>query len=186
MGSLLVSVAMAKTLRCTSMGEVILRQKPTGSTVHTHIQWKLHLEIHSTQDWCLNADTLMYVIVNNCVLAKLLFTLLCPGRVERLMQQEGQLYWASFLILQHLKLCLFKGALCSFQRSWLNIFFKYYSHSISLWLLKYFSTCKFGIHGKNTNKLALLFYTVLLKWKLVSHFLSNRHEIYPSYFDNFV
>ena len=29
-----------------------------------------------------------------------------------------------------------------------------------------------------TNKYVLLFYTLLLKLKLVSHFLSNRHEIF--------
>jgi len=35
----------------------------------------------------------------------------------------------------------------------------------------YFNTCKFGIHGNQH-------FTLLLKLKLVSHILSNRHEIY--------
>ena len=38
-----------------------------------------------------------------------------------------------------------------------------------------------------TNKCVLLLYTLLLKLKLLSHFLSNRHKIFTqaSYFDSF-
>ena len=38
----------------------------------------------------------------------------------------------------------------------------------------YFSTCKFGIHGNKQTHL-----DILLKLKLVSHILSNRHKILP-------
>jgi len=40
----------------------------------------------------------------------------------------------------------------------------------------YFRTWKFGIHGN--KQMCLAIYTLLLKLKLVSHFLSNRNEIF--------
>ena len=67
-----------------------------------------------------------------------------------------------------------KGALYSYRKSWLNtVCFNYYSHVTHLYILEPENLVSIA-----TNKCILLFYTLLHKLKLVSHFLSNRHEIF--------
>ena len=58
-----------------------------------------------------------------------------------------------------------------------------YTQSVSIITFNKYVICLCILAPENlvsiaTNKCVLLFYTLLLKLKLVSHFLSNRHEIF--------
>ena len=74
---------------------------------------------------------------------------------------------------------IIKGALYSYRKSWLNtVCFNYYNHLIYMWLNCLCILAPENLVSMAKNKFVLLFYTLLLKLKLVSHFLSNRHEIF--------
>ena len=63
------------------------------------------------------------------------------------------------------------------RRSWLNkVVSINYSHLINLWLVYAFLAPE-NMVSMATNRCILLFYFILLKFKPVSHLLSNRHEI---------